>query len=213
LAAPNPLRLRALLLGLAVTAASAAAMAVTAAPAGAAVTCPDPTSQPFAQFGDNWSYSLEPNGNFENGAAGWTLTGGAKIVAGNESFAVSGPGSHSLSLPAGSSALSPPMCVGILDTRMRLFAANGGAARSKLHVEAIYSGGVGALLGGLGKALGISDEATDGAGAAWAPTEPVDLLGGTLPLFTQSVQFRFTPLGTGGSWRIDDVYLDPLMHR
>jgi hypothetical protein len=39
------------------------------------------------------------------------------------------------------------------------------------------------------------------------------MAGGVVPLLTQSVQFRFTPLSTGGSWRIDDVYLDPLMHR
>jgi hypothetical protein len=207
------LRLRASLLGLAVVAASVTAMAGQAAPAGAAVVCADPTSQPFAQFGDHFSYALEPNGGFENAATGWTLTGGARVVAGNESFSVSGPGSHSLALPPGSSATSPPMCIGLLDTRMRLFMANAGAPGSKLHVQAIYSGGIGALLGGLGQTLGLTDEATDSAGAAWQPTAPVDLLGGTLPLFTQSVQFRFTPLGTDGGWRIDDVYLDPLMHR
>jgi hypothetical protein len=209
----TPLRLRASLLVLAVVAASAVAMATHAAPAGAAVVCPDPTSQPFEQFGDHFSYALEPNGGFESGATGWTLTGGARVVSGNESFFVSGPGTHSLSLPDGSSATSPPMCVGLLDTKMRLFVANAGASGSKLHVQAIYSGGVGALLGGLGQTLGVSDAATLSAGAAWQPTSPVDLLGGTLPLFTQSVQFRFTPLGTGGGWRIDDVYLDPLMHR
>lgn len=208
-----PPRLRALLLGLAAVSASGAAMAVSAAPAGAAVVCPDPASQAFAQFGDPWWYALEPDGGFEHGASGWTLSGGAAVVPGNESFSVSGPGTHSLSLPAGSSATSPPMCVGLLDTRMRLFVENGGAARSGLRVEAIYSGGFGALLGGLGRTLGVSDEAYERAGAAWQPTAPVDLLGGTLPLFTQSVRFRFTPLGAGGNWRIDDVYLDPLMHR
>jgi hypothetical protein len=213
MAAPNPLRMRALLLGFAVTAASVAAMAVSAAPAGAAVTCPNPTSTPFAQFGDASMYALAPNGGLENGATGWTLTGGATVVAGNESFAVSGQGSHSLSLPVGSSATSPPMCVGILDTKMRFFAANAGARTSNLHVQVIYNGGVGALLGGLGQTLGISDKGTDSAGAAWAPMDMIEMLGGTLPLFTQSVQFRFTPLGTGGGWRIDDVYLDPLMHR
>jgi hypothetical protein len=210
---PIPLRLRALLLGPAVVAASAVAMAAGAAPAGAAVVCPNPTSQPFAQFGDRLSYAFEPNGGFESGSAGWTLTGGARVVPGNESYAVSGPGTHSLSLPAGSSATSPPMCVGVISTNMRFFATNAGARASQLHVQVIYNGGVGALLGGLGQTLGISDEGSDSAGAAWVPANPVLMTGGLLPLFTQSVQFRFTPLGAGGSWRIDDVYLDPLMHR
>jgi hypothetical protein len=39
------------------------------------------------------------------------------------------------------------------------------------------------------------------------------MLGGTLPLLTTSVQFRFQPVGASGAWRIDDVYLDPLKHR
>jgi hypothetical protein len=207
------MRLRAIVLGLAVVAASAAGMAASAAPAGAAVACPNPTSYPFAQFGDPSAYAVAPNGGFEGGSTGWTLTGGAKVVSGNESYFVSGAGTHSLSLPAGSSATSPPMCVGLLDTKMRLFIANSGSARSQLRVQAIYGGGAGALLGGLGQTLGISDEAFDTAGASWQPTPPVELLGGTLPLFTQYVQFRFTPLGTNGGWRIDDVYLDPLMHR
>ena len=36
--------------------------------------------------------------------------------------------------------------------------------------------------------------------------------GGELPLLTQYVQFRITPADSTGNWRIDDVYLDPLMH-
>ena len=39
------------------------------------------------------------------------------------------------------------------------------------------------------------------------------MLGGVAPLLTSDVQFRFTPLDKGGDWRVDDVYLDPLMHR
>ena len=39
------------------------------------------------------------------------------------------------------------------------------------------------------------------------------MLGGTLPLLTSSVKFRFTPVDTVGSWRIDDVYLDPFLSR
>ncbi len=208
-----PLRLRALLLGLAVVSASAAAMAVSAAPAGAAVVCPDSTSQAFLPWNDRGNYGLAPNGGFESGAAGWTLTGGARVVAGNEPFFLSGPGANALSLPAGSSATSPPMCVGLLSTKMRFLAANAGARSSRLHVQVIYSGGVGGLLGGLGQTLGIADEGSDRGAPAWNPMQPVFMLGGAAPLLTQSVRFRFTPLGAGGNWRIDDVYLDPLMHR
>jgi hypothetical protein len=207
---------RPLMLGLGTLAAAAAAMAGTAAPAHAAlgIACPSPTSTPFAPWGDPANYVLVPGGNFETGAAGWTLSGGARIVSGNESFNVGGPGqTHSLSLPAGSSATSPPMCIGLFSGGMRLFTSNTGKAGSKLRVQVIYGGGAGALLGALGATLGISDVGILTSTGAWQPSANTPMLGGLVPLLTRDVQFRFTPLDTGGSWRVDDVYLDPLMHR
>lgn len=206
------------LLGLAALAAAAAMTASAAAPSARAATlglsCPNPTYQPFLPWGDYANYAATPDGGFENGAAGWTLAGGARVVTGNEPWMVGGAGqSHSLALPPGSSATSPPMCIGLLSSQMRLFMQNTGSAGSQLRVQVVYRGGAGALLGGLGSTLGISDRATLSAGKAWQPSDPFLMLGGVLPLLTQSVQFRFTPLSTGGNWRIDDVYLDPLMHR
>ncbi|HXD70242.1 MAG TPA: hypothetical protein VN615_10305 [Gaiellales bacterium] len=200
--------------------ASAAAMtASAAAPAHAAtlgLSCPNPTSQVFLPVDPNDSafYAAAPDSGFENGAAGWTLTGGARVVTGNEPWMVGGAGqTHSLSLPQGSSATSPPMCIGLFSGGMRFFVQNAGAASSNMRVQVIYNGGVGALLGGLGSTLRISDQKTFPAAASWRPGPSVSMTGGVLPLLTQSVQFRFTPLSTGGNWRIDDVYLDPLMHR
>jgi hypothetical protein len=39
------------------------------------------------------------------------------------------------------------------------------------------------------------------------------MLGGALPLLTSSVQFRFSAPYDGGSFRLDDVYLDPFLSR
>jgi hypothetical protein len=207
-----------ILLGVAALAAAAAMTASAAAPAHAAslgLACPTATSQTFLPVdGDTASYVPAPDSGFENNAAGWTLRGGAQVVSGNEPWMVGGASdSHSLSLPAGSSATSPPMCIGLLSSKMRLFARNTGAASSSMRVQVIYNGGAGALLGGLGSTLRISDQATFAGTKTWQPTAPYLMLGGVLPLLTQSVQFRFTPLSAGGNWRIDDVYLDPLMHR
>ena len=207
-----------ILLGLAALASAAAMTASAAAPSARAaslgLSCPDPSSQPFLPWNDAAHYEAAPDSGFENGASGWTLTGGAHVVTGNEPYMVGGAGqSHSLSLPAGSSATSPPMCIGLLSSQMRLFMQNTGAATSKMRVQVIYNGGAGALLGGLGSTLGISDRATLAGTKTWQPSAQYLMLGGLLPLLTQSVQFRFTPLSTGGNWRIDDVYLDPLMHR
>jgi hypothetical protein len=207
-----------ILLGLAALVSAAAMTASAAAPSAQAASlglaCPNAASQPFAQFGDQYYYVATPDGGFENGAAGWTLTGGAHVVSGNEPWMVGGAAqNHSLALPAGSSATSPPMCIGLFSGQMRLFAQNTGAAASNLRVEVIYNGGLAGILGGLTKTLRISDQGTLVGGPSWAPTSTVPMLSGVLPLLTQSVRFKFTPLSTGGNWSIDDVYLDPLMHR
>lgn len=207
---------RSVMLGVGVLAAAVAAMAGSAAPAHAAlgIACPYPTTPAFKLWKDTHSYALAPGGDFESGAAGWTLSGGARVVAGNESFNVGGPGqTHSLSLPAGSSATSPPMCIGAFSDGMRFFTSNTGKATSKLRVQVIYGGGAGALLGAVGATLGISDVGNLTSTGAWEASANTSMLGGILPLLTSNVRFRITPLDTTGNWRIDDVYLDPLMHR
>jgi len=188
--------------------ATAAISAATAAPASASlgIACPDPTFQPFAAWGDSSSYAFAPNGGFENGATGWSLTGGARVVAGNEPFAVHRAGDrYSLSLPAGSSATTAPMCIGAFSTKTRFFARNTGASTARLTVKVIYDGG-------LGQVLGIADAGSI-TGGKWQPSPAITMLGGVLPLLTQDVRLRFVPADATGNWSIDDVYVDPLMHR
>ena len=210
----RPLPSRGKALGLLVLTAALAALSATTTPAKAAlgVACPSATSKVFAPWNDFANYAYAPNGGFESGAGGWTLSGGAKVVAGNSSFFVHGADErYSLSLPNGSSATSPPMCISLFSSKMRFFTANKGLASSKLKVQVIYGGGVGGLLSLVTKTLGLSDFGYVTAGHAWQPSSSIGMLSGTLPLLTQSVQFRFVP-DSGGSWLIDDVYLDPLLH-
>lgn len=212
---PRPSRAKAL--GLFVLTAALAALSATAttAPANAAlgVACPTPTTQAFAPWKDYAAYAYAPNGGFESGSTGWSLAGGAKVVAGNSTFFTHGKGErYSLSLPAGSSATSPPMCISLFSSKMRFFAANAGSSSSKLRVQIIYGGGVSGLLSLVTKTLGLSDVGYVTAGDAWQPSAPIGMLSGTLPLLTQYVQFRFLPADRTGSWLMDDVYLDPLVH-
>src|SRR5262249_48386640 len=67
-----------------------------------------------APWYDAGYYTLSPGGDMEGTMAGWTTSGGAAAVLGNESYNV-GPvaGRRSLALPAGSSATSAPICVGL----------------------------------------------------------------------------------------------------
>jgi len=166
---------------------------------------------PFAL--DPLSYYLVPGGTFENGAPGWQLNGGARIVDGNSTFYAHGRGeSHSLYLPGGSNAVSPSVCIGLLDAVVRLYAQNKGfLLLSNLQVNVIYKTALGLTVEHPVLGLGIG-------GSAWMPTLPMPLvadLTGALALnggLTTDVRFRFKPIGLGASYRIDDVYFDPFKY-
>jgi hypothetical protein len=173
---------------------------VSPASAGLGLACPDPTGKPFSPWSDYANYAFSPNGGFESGATGWSLGGGAKVAAGNESFYIHGSGDkYSLSMPAGGSVTSPAMCISLLSGKMRFFAR--GDTGAKIKVQIVYRG----LLSSV---LGILDGGTISVGKSWSPSPEVSMLGGVLPLLTSSVSFRFTAIG--GSVGIDDVYLDPM---
>jgi len=183
-------------------AATTATLVVGVAPAGAGlgIACPNPTTLPFAPWADYANYAFIPDGGFESGASGWTLSGGASVRNGNEAFYVhSSSDRSSLSLPAGSSATTPTMCIGLLSTKMRFVAA--GDRNAKVKVQIIYRG----LLSSV---LGILDGGTIDTNGDWEPSPQMTMLGGLLPLLTQGVQFRFVALN--GSSTLDDVYLDPM---
>ena len=171
-------------------------------------TCPAPAyEQPFIRWLDVGNYVLTPNGALEEGRSGWSLTGGATVASGNESFHVRDPGdSASLALPPGSSATTDAMCVGATYPTLRLFARNTGSLLSTLKVEVLYTD----MLGGR-RALTVGLLT---AGSSWQPTLPLAFLANLAspPLLTDGttdVSFRFTPQGSLGAWRIDDVYVDP----
>jgi hypothetical protein len=191
-------RVRALLaLGL-VTLPLILALGASSAGAGLGIACPDPTTQPFRAWSDYAQYAQVPDGGFEAGASGWKLAGGAKVVAGNEPFYIRSVGDRwSLSMPAGSTATSPPMCISLLSSKMRFVA---GGSKGSVKVQVLYRG----LLSSV---LGVFDGGTVTSNGTWAPSPEISMLGGVLPLLTQSVQFRL--VATSGSVRIDDVYLDP----
>lgn len=178
----------------------ALAMGAAPASAGLGLSCPSPTSAPFASWSDYANYAFAPDGGFEGGGIGWSLSGGARTVSGNESFYVhANTDKASLSLPAGASATSPPMCISLFSSKMRFLARGNPGAQIKVQV--LYRG----LLSSV---LGIFDGGTISPAVSWSPSPAVGMLGGVLPLLTSSVSFRFTAVG--GAAAIDDVYLDPM---
>jgi hypothetical protein len=168
--------------------------------------------QPFKRWLDPMRYVLAPNGDLESGATGWKLTGGARVVEGNETFYVGGArDSHSLYLPAGSSATTRPMCVQLLHPTVRYFAKNRAMpVLSTLRVEALIEN---PLTGGV---LVLPAGVHTGP-RTWHPSLPGLVLADFLSILGDdaklAVAFRFKPLGLGASWQIDDVYVDPFRNR
>jgi hypothetical protein len=164
---------------------------------------PQPTSKPFAQWGDHADYILAPGGSFEKGTPGWQLNG-ATVESGNESFYVGGR-SHkrSLKLDGGETATSPTICVGLEHPTIRLFARNNRLLLSTLSVEVIVQTSLGLKVPvPIGLVLPHNP---------WQPTPPYLVVANLLPLLPNNytpVAFRFRAIGLG-SWWIDDFYVDP----
>ena len=188
--------------------AMAAASAALTAPAQAGVLttsatdCGNPEiSQAFKPYGDSASYKLV--GDFENGADGWVLTGGAKIVSGDATSKIGDAGeSKSLSLPTGSTATTPPVCVGLNEPTLRFLTRKNSGLLSTMSVWVDVQTSVGVWVT---LPLGVD------LGGGWHPSLPMLVVANLLPLLPQdmtAVRFRFAPL-LAGNWQIDDVYVDP----
>jgi hypothetical protein len=168
-------------------------------------SCPQTAlEQPFLPWLDPLHYVLAPDGGLEAGGAGWDLDGGAAVSAGNEPFNVHGDGdSKSLALPTGASAVSPQMCIGLDRPLMRLFVRRtAGSLLSMLKIEVLYDGPSGNL--------NVTSLGVLTLGSGWQPTTPAPILASVLPVIdgtSAQVAFRFTAMS--GSWRVDDVYVDP----
>jgi hypothetical protein len=165
---------------------------------GTARFCDPNSSRVFRPWNDYAYYMLSPGGSFEAGAPGWTLTGGASVVPGNEPFYIRSPQDRrSLSIPAGSSATSPMMCFSTGNWHFRFVGRGDGRVRVTVRVRG--------LLG----VISIFDGGTVWMNSSWRPSPRVSLLltnvGGLLT--TKAISLRFTTVS--GTAQIDDVYVDP----
>jgi hypothetical protein len=196
-------------------AALVSALALSATPAVAATTaptystaagCSTPTLKAFSFTNDFKDYALAPGGNAESSLSGWSLTGGAAAVAGGAPAVTGAPaGTKSLLVPSGGSITSAPMCVGAHSPFFRFQARNTGTPGS-LKVEVLYLDGP--------RYTGEREAGYVSGGATWAPTNRLSLAQGIMGVNGSStsqatVAFRFTPVGTGGRWQVDNLYVDP----
>jgi hypothetical protein len=112
-------------------------------------------------------------------------------------------------MPSGSSATSPEMCMGLVLPVVRFF-SSGGSLLSYMQVDAIYTDTSGRKRSVTLLPVGLPS-------GKWVPSVPLLQLAGTLNALTlngltTNISLRFTPRGGlfgSGTWKIDDVYVDP----
>jgi hypothetical protein len=195
--------MRRLVILLVVVVATALASTAGTAKAGLIGGC-GVTAPVFAPWGDWSGYYFAPNGGFESGSTGWSLSGGAAVVTqNNEPWFLAGIGSHALQIPKGGSA-SINVCYGLTYPAIRFFVAGqNGAAR--VHVRVVTR----SLLG----LLSVLDGGTFTTDEGWDPSPKTStLLSSVASLVgTKTMQLQFTV--ESGTAQIDDLFVDPFLSK
>jgi hypothetical protein len=179
-------------LALVPAAGASAALIDTSACDGAQLT------QPFSQWGDSNYYKLAPGGDFEGSLSGWTLSGGAKKVAG-------GYAGSSVSIPAGGSVTTAATCVNAAYPSFRFFTKSSGGLLGLVaaaKVDLVYHDN---LLGLVALPAGVLLPS-----GQWKPTAPMFTLAAVAGLVSDGeapLSIRITSVA--GTWNVDNVFIDP----
>jgi hypothetical protein len=161
--------------------------------------------QHFVDLGDDALYAPAPDAGIEDGAAGWTLAGGAFVADDNEPWRIGGESdSKSLQLPEDSSAVSAPMCVDATFPHFRLF-ANRLTKKGDLKVEVLFYDNKGNV-----KATAAFKHHPNGNGWRLTNMIRIGLFAKDTEVDATPVAFRFTT-EKDSEYRIDDVYVDPMI--
>jgi hypothetical protein len=151
----------------------------------------------FSTYRDNALYTLAPDGDFEAGAAGWTLSDGASVVDESSSVQLAAVlGAKSLQLAPGATATTPAICVQRGFPAFRFVTKS--ADRGVLRVQVLYANGKSKKTGRIA------------ARSAWRVTRKLSLAQGRFHVKageSANVQLKFT--ASRGTVRMDDVYVDP----
>ena len=173
-------------------------------------TCAAPSLfNPLVGFKDRRDYFIAPAGDFEDPSLpGWQLSGGASVTSGSSPHGVTGEvQASSLSLPPGSSATSPEMCVDLNYPTFRFFVAQLEAdTDSDLAVDVIYPA---LAKNNVREAKKFKLRAKDG----WRLSDDIKLepqrLGKRSGWRRIAIRFRVEPGKKASAYRVDDVLIDP----
>jgi hypothetical protein len=157
-------------------------------------------SQPFTAWGDTNNYFPVTSGTFEYGTIGWSLGAGTYTVAENEPWQVTGAGTSSLKIGAGSLASTPEMCLTPDEDSLRFFYKSPGNGES-LSVTIRAKNPVQNVTYTISFTL-------PGAAKGWQLSPRIALPDVRLTAGTENVLITFRSTGTA-AWQLDDVFVDP----
>jgi hypothetical protein len=162
----------------------------------------------FLAWNDHRDYALAPNGSFESGLDGWTVSEGVEVQPHANSH-VAAPGESALFMPADSAAVSPPICLTPDYPAARLFGQTvvPGRSAATLRVQIVFPP---ANAGGEPR---LKPAGTLRRERTWDATRKFGLKPGQIAKAagedgTTMVRLRFTTR-RGASWLIDDLFIDP----
>jgi hypothetical protein len=189
-------RLTLLLLAAALATGSFGAFSASAQ---AACSYPD-AEQVFAPWNDSGWYQLAPDGGLAEGGNGWTLEGGAELVADPGARNHEGEQEETaLRLTYGASAVSPPVCVDPNTPSFRFMMRNIGDDGAKLRVTVVYENTVKVTKA---KSTDIRSDENE-----WLPSPPLKLDTGDEP--ERVARITFSAKDQKSAYLVDDLYVDP----
>lgn len=188
-------------LTLSLLAAALTMLGFAAYSANAQAACSYPEAeQVFSPWKDKGWYQLAPDGGLAEGGNGWTLEGGAQLVADPDARTHEGVQEETaVSLPFGSSAVSPPVCVDPTTPDFRFMLRNIGDKGGKLRVTVTYENTV--------KVTKARNADVHADKNEWLPTPPLKLE--TEGEAERVARITFTAKDPKSTYLVDDLYVDP----
>ncbi len=190
------------LVGLSATSALARTVQLQAAQQSPAPSCSTQAfSRPFTALGDSNNYTLVPGSEFASSSEGWELENGASVI---QTTRPDGSRGGALDLPAGSFAVSPPVCVNLLYPTARIWErSTEGAA---VTVEVAYAESKSAI-----KPKTVGHLA--GTSTAWTLSQPFEVRPETTGSEegNREVRFVFIANKHAVDTQLYGLYVDPRM--
>jgi hypothetical protein len=153
-------------------------------------------SQPYLSAADaNWYTLLAGQTPDDFNGAGWTLSGGAKLVT---TRLADGQTGRVLDLPSGATAVSPTMCV------------NNGYQTARTNVrDVVGTAGANVSVSYVGTGSNaVQSEQVNGSGTSWSLSAPVGVLPSSR-LGWQHVTFTLSAAAKTGDYQISNFWVDP----